>query len=115
MISDFEKKYPLDKRIKEFNSMHSRYPSRVPIIVFPSDETQPKIEKNKFLVPNDLTFSQFIYTIRNRIKLREDQAIYIFFRGELVNSGSSMYEVYEHHKSDDDILYGFYSLENTFG
>ena len=92
-----------------------KYPNNIPIILKKSGKDTPDIDKYKFIVPKEMQVSQFIYTIRNRIKLREDQAIYIFFRGELVNSGSSMYEVYEHHKSDDDILYGFYSLENTFG
>lgn len=92
-----------------------KYPNNIPIILKKSGKDTPDIDKYKFIVPKEMQVSQFIYTIRNRIKLREDQAIYIFFRGELVNSGSSMYEVYENHKSDDDILYGFYSLENTFG
>jgi GABA(A) receptor-associated protein len=116
MISDFEKKYPLDKRIKEFNSMHSRYPSRVPIIVFPSDETQPKIEKNKFLVPNDLTFSQFIYTMKKYLKTKSDQTIFIFtHNNNLVPSNWMVSELHDKYKKEDGFVYLFYSLENTFG
>ena len=92
-----------------------KYPNNIPIILKKSGINTPDIDKTKFIVPRDMQVSQFIYSIRKRIKLREEQAIYIFFRGELVNTASTMYEVYENHKSDDDILYGFYSLENTFG
>lgn len=92
-----------------------KYPNSIPIVLKKSGKHTPDIDKTKFIVPRDMQVSQFIYSIRNRIKLREDQAIFIFFRGQLANSSSTMYEIYETHKSDDDILYGFYSLENTFG
>lgn len=92
-----------------------KYPNNIPIILKKSGRNTPDIDKYKFMVPKDMQVSQFVYTIRKRIKLREEEAIFIFFRGELANSSSTMYEIYEKHKSDDDILYGFYSLENTFG
>jgi GABA(A) receptor-associated protein len=92
-----------------------KYPNSIPIVLKKSGINTPDIDKYKFMVPREMQISQFIYTIRKRIKIREDQALFIFFRGELVNSASTLYEVYENHKSDDDILYGFYSLENTFG
>ena len=95
--------------------MLKKYPNSIPIVLKKSGKHTPEIDKTKFIVPRDMQVSQFIYSIRNRIKLRDDQAIFIFFRGQLANSASTIFEVYENHKSDDDILYGFYSLENTFG
>ena len=92
-----------------------KYPDTIPIIVKKSGRHTPDLDRCKFLVPRYMTISQFIYDIRKRIKLGQDQALFIFFGGELVNSMATIYEIYETHKSDDDILYGIYSLENTFG
>ena len=116
MISDFEKKYPLEKRIKESQSMYKRYPSRIPIIVYPIDDKQPKIEKNKYLVPNDLTFCQFMYTIKKYLKTKENEAIFIFtHNNNLIPSNWLMSEVQDKYKKEDNYVYLFYSLENTFG
>ena len=38
--------------------------NRIPIIVESSDTNIPKIDKKKFLVPNDITCGQFLYVIR---------------------------------------------------
>lgn len=33
----------------------------------------PVLERNKFLVPQELTMSQFLYIIRTKMKLRDSQ------------------------------------------
>lgn len=37
------------------------------------EKTLPELEKNKFLVPDDITMSQFLVIIRNRIQLNPYQ------------------------------------------
>ncbi len=116
MISDFEKKYPFEKRLKESQNLKSRYPSRVPIIIYPVDQKEPNIEKNKYLVPGDLTFSQFMYTIKKYLKTSHEQAIFVFTHdNNLIPSNWLMSELQSKYKKEDNFVYLFYSLENTFG
>ena len=45
----------------------SKYPQRVPIIVDCKKEL--KLDKNKYIVPNDLTVGQFMYILKKRINI----------------------------------------------
>jgi GABA(A) receptor-associated protein len=114
--SDFEKKYEFDKRLKESRSLHSRYPLRVPVILNPSSKDQPPIEKNKYLVPADINVSQFMYVIKKYIKISPEEAIFIFTHNNtLVPNSWTLKELYDQHKKEDNFLYLYYSIENTFG
>jgi GABA(A) receptor-associated protein len=114
--NEFEKKYDFDKRVKEARSLHSRYPLRVPIILYPSSKDQPDIEKNKYLVPVDINVSQFMYVIKKYIKIKSDEAIFIFTSNNtLVPNSWTVKELYDQNKKEDNFLYLYYSIENTFG
>ena len=73
------------------------------------------IDKKKFLVPNDLTMSQFIYIIRKRIKIKPEQAIFLTVNNCLPESNAQLVQVYNKHKYIDGFLYDVYSSETTFG
>lgn len=114
--SEFEKKYDFDKRVKESKSLNTRYPLRVPIILYPSSKDQPEIEKNKYLVPDDITISQFMYVIKKYIKIRPEEAIFIFtYNNTLVPNSWTIKELFKQYKKEDNFLYLYYSIENTFG
>jgi GABA(A) receptor-associated protein len=113
---EFEKKYDFDKRVKESKSLNSRYPLRVPIILYPSTKEQPDIKKNKYLVPVDINVSQFMYVIKKYIKINSEEAIFIFTSNNtLVPNSWTIKELYDQHKKEDNFLYLYYSIENTFG
>ncbi len=65
----------------------------------------PTIDKEKYLVPNDLTVGQFIYVIRKRIKLSPEKALFIFVDDVLPPIAALMSSIYEEHKDDDGFLY----------
>lgn len=98
-------------------SILSRYPDRVPVRIDRSETTNvPDIDKHKYLVPLDMTLGQFVYVIRKRIHLNETQAIFVFVNNTILPSTSStMGQLYNEHKNDDNLLYIKYSGENTFG
>ena len=112
----FKKENSEEKRISESDRILKKYPNRIPVIV----EKDPRsklndIDKNKFLVPNDMNFSQFIYVIRKRIKLLPEEALFLFVNGQIATNGSSMNEIYQTHKDKDGFIYITYTSENTFG
>lgn len=75
----------------------------------------PEIDKNKYLVPYDLTIGQFVYVIRRRIDVPAERAIFIFVNDILPPTAATLSSVYEEHKDEDGFLYILYSSENTFG
>jgi GABA(A) receptor-associated protein len=112
----FKSSKSLEDRISESKKIIEKYPDRIPIIVEKSADSNLKdIDKQKYLVPKELTFSQFLYIIRKRIHLNEAEALFIFINNKLVPSNKSMNEVYDVDKDEDGFLYVTYTNENTFG
>jgi GABA(A) receptor-associated protein len=108
---------PLQERKQSVDIIFRKYPDRIPVCIYKNKGSKtPDIDKEKYLVPGDLTVGQFLYVIRKRIKLKPEEALYIYFNGNLVNTGVTIKEVYHTHKDkDDEMLYALYATENTFG
>ena len=107
----------LEERIEESTNVIKKYPNRIPVIVEKSDKCKDlkEIDKNKYLVPDDLTFGQFIFVIRKRLKLTPDKALFVFINNKLITTHALMSQVYNDEKEEDNFLYIHYSSENTFG
>jgi GABA(A) receptor-associated protein len=113
----YKDKIPLQNRKLEAGRMLNKYNDRIPVIVEKHSKSKnaPDINKNKYLVPDDLTFGQFIYIIRKRIKLDEEQALYTFINNRMPVTSDLMRTIYEKNASEDGLLYVNYAIENTFG
>jgi GABA(A) receptor-associated protein len=115
-MSSFKNK-SLEERKKEVVNMLKKYPDKVPIILEKLKNSDiATMDKEKYLVPADMSFAQIIYTFRKRIKLEPTQALFVFIGNEMPCSNLLMSQIYEKYKSKDDgMLYGIYGPENTFG
>ena len=116
--SRFKSEHSLDGRKAESSRIKKKYPDRIPIIVEKAKNSKtnvPDIDKKKYLVPYDLTIGQFVYVIRKRIKLRPDEAIFVFVRNVLPPTAAIISQIYDDHMDEDGFLYITYSGENTFG
>ena len=102
-----------------FSKLTFKYPDRVPVIIQKATNCKEFLDNNKYLIPKSLTISEVIYIIRKKIKINEKHAIFIFVNqgnsATLVPCNMNMLEVYNTYKSDDNILYITYTIENTFG
>lgn len=106
----------LDKRIKESARMRSKFPDRIPVILEKDPKSNVKeIDKKKFLIPEDLTISQFMFVVRRRMEIDEKTAIFLFIDNTIAPSGQSLKTLYKSHKDDDGFMYITYSSENAFG
>lgn len=116
-MAEFKKKFDVNSRSTESRRILEKYPERIPIIVERNTNSinVPQIDKQKYLVPNDLTVGQFLYIIRKRLQLKPEQAIFAFVNNSLPSTSSLVSEIYEQHKDEDGFLYFIYSGENTFG
>ena len=75
----------------------------------------PDIDNKKYLVPGDLTVGQFVYVIRERIKLEPEKAIFIFVNNTLPPTAALMSQIYKEQADPDGFLYVTYSGESPFG
>ena len=113
----YKDRIPFQDRLEEAERIRSKFPGRVPIIVGPtkSAKDMPPLDKEKFLTPGDLTIAQFIFIIRRRMSLGQEQALFLFVNDTLPTTGTLMSELYSLYKSSDNFLYIEYCNENTFG
>lgn len=112
----FKNSKTLEERIAESKKIREKYPERIPIIVEKNETSNVKeIDKKKYLVPKDLSFSQFLFIVRKRINLNQSEALFLFVNNKLVPSNKSIAEVYDKEQDKDGFLYIIYNNENTFG
>jgi len=114
---EFNRLHTLESRKRESARVREKFPGRIPIIVERLDRatTVPLIDKQKFLVPSDLTLGQFIFVIRSRMKMTSEQALFVFVNNTLPTTGTLIRELFITHQSDDGFLYLKYCGENVFG
>ena len=108
----------LEERLIYSRKILAKYPDCVPVIIrkHPNDKNVKQIEKERYLIPRHLNISEIVYIIRKHIEVKPEQAIFIFLNsGILMPSNTSISEIYELYKSEDQILYITYRSENTFG
>ena len=105
----------IEKRVKSFESIQKKYPNRIPVLIERGTSESPQIDKNKFLVPKNLTVAEFMSIIRSRINLNSSQALFLMINNVLPKATDEMDIVYRKYKHEDGFLYVTYCIENTFG
>ena len=113
---DYKKEKSFEDRLQESTKVKDKYSNKVPIVVTKTQNCKlPDIDKNKYLVSDDMVLSQFLYTIRKRIKLDSSEALFFFLEDVVPNNSATIGELYNLHKDKDGFLYITYNSENTFG
>lgn len=107
----------LTERKNESLRLLSKYCNYIPVIVNKYTLNDGlELDKNKFLVPIDLTFGQFVYVIRKRINISANKALFVYLsNNKIPNSSDIMSHIYDENKDEDGFLYCKYGTENTFG
>ncbi|KAF3823475.1 hypothetical protein GH733_010911 [Mirounga leonina] len=76
----------------------------------------PPLDKTKFLVPQELTMTQFLSVIRSRLVLGATEAFYLLVNNRsLVSMSVTMAEVYRDYKDEDGFVYVTYASQEMFG
>jgi GABA(A) receptor-associated protein len=112
-----------NETIYESTRILAKFPDKVPVIVETDDENIRKsLNKNKFLVPYDISVSYLLIAIRKQIKVNSSIAFFIFCDNKLLSPNDMMYQVYEEYKirnnigkNDNKFLYINIRKEQTFG
>ena len=112
----FKKQHDFESRKTEANRVINKYPERIPVIVERMKKSKMSlIDRNKYLVPRELTMGQMVYVIRKRIHIEAEKALFLFVNKQIVCNTSTLSEVYYNHKDIDGFLYIEYMEENVFG
>jgi GABA(A) receptor-associated protein len=114
-MSTFKERYSLEQRTIEANKIRAKYPDRIPVIVEVAKGSNINLDKNKFLVPQDITIGQFIFVIRKRIKLSPEMALFIFIDNTLPPTGALISSLYNEFKDPSGFLFTILNTESTFG
>ena len=75
----------------------------------------PDLDKNKYLVPTDITVGQLAYIIRKRIHLCSAAAMFLMVNNTMLPTTSTVGEIENKHVNEDGFLYIHYTTENCFG
>lgn len=122
-MPNFKEKYSFSQRVNESTYIKLKYPDRIPIICERYKNINknknkviiPDIDKHKYLIPLDFTVGQFIYVIKQRIKLEQYVSLYLIINNTIPSSTTHLGLLYDLHKDADGFLYIEYTQENTFG
>ncbi len=104
-----------EQKAEECRRLKIKYPGRIPVIIKKGNENAPEIDRTKYLVPGDITFGTFSSLIRQRLKLKPDEAIFIMANNTIITGSSMMNDVYKKHQNIEGYLLLEYSLESVFG
>jgi len=113
----FKDQFSFEYRFFETKRILAKYPGRVPIVCEKSSYKNdlPNLDKSKYLVPSDFTLGQFMYIIRERMKLNPGEALFFIISNNIHSSSTIIGHIYELFKEPDGFLYIQYCKENTFG
>lgn len=114
---NFKEKFNLQQRQSESKRILEKYPNRIPVIIEKSHQCKKigLVDKNKYLIPKDLTLGQLMYVIRKRLSITSEQGIFLFINNTMIPVTQTMDLIYKNNHDEDNFLYIVYAGENTFG
>ncbi len=115
----FREMFSFEERKTHSSDIKVKYPDRIPIVMQRSvnDRILGDMDKIKYLVPGDITITEFMAILRRRLNVNSTVAIYLYNPdNKVILSGTnSINELYTKYGNEDGFLYIEYCGEATFG
>jgi len=117
MNFQFKKEKSFNDRKSEHENIMKDHPNKIAIICEKVPESKIKnIDKTKYLVDGNLTIPQFAKTIKKKLDIQKEEALFFLVNGKVTLNGNlTMSEVYKKHKDKDGFLYISYAAEEIWG
>lgn len=112
----YKERTPLAVRMAEANTIMTKYPHQIPVVVerFRKEKVLPELSKTKFLAPRNIMMSQFISIIRSRLQLPPNKSLYLLIDNKaIVSLTLTMEEVYKEHRDRDGFVTSFANNSRT--
>ena len=108
------KKKTLSNRQNDYQKITKKYPNQTPVLVDSNIETEnaPRV---KYLLPNDMTLSQFLFIYRKRMNLNPETALIVFIKNTLPTMSTRVCDIRKDLKDADGFVSIHITEENTFG
>ena len=106
----YKQDHSLEERLKESSKILQNHYNRMPVIceVAPNSKLPP-LRKTKYLVPGDMSLTQFQFLIRRNLDLNELSALYLIAKNITLTGDTTMREIYNIYKDKEDkFLYIYY-------
>lgn len=104
----------MDLNKKDSEKLITKYPDRIPCILITNDKNV-NINKSNYLVPKNMKFNEFIFTVRKNINIEAHEALFFTINNTIPSSVDNIFDMYDKHKNEKGFLYINISKENTFG
>tara|TARA_B110001452_G_C15214914_1_gene421365 strand:+ start:616 stop:960 length:345 start_codon:yes stop_codon:yes gene_type:complete len=111
----FRQRLTEDQRKDEFSCVSNRLHRFIPVILERGSKDVPQIERERYLVPIDLTMAQLSFVVRKRLQMQAGDALFLMVNKTLCTSTATIGRMYDAHRDTDGFLYVTYTMENTFG
>jgi GABA(A) receptor-associated protein len=101
--------------LTSIKQLKKKFPDRVPIIIQTSADLF--LDKHKFLLPNSLTWGEFLCIVRKRLKktFKAEEALFIFVKDTIPSSCALISVTAKENFADDEIMVCTLRKEATFG
>lgn len=115
-----EERRKFEYRKQECKKIMAKYPDKLPVIVDRLKNTDPQLDKTKFLCPNNITIQDLISIVRARLEkssimFNQSHALFFFIDNKIIVPFHTLNTLYREHANEDGYLYITYSKEETFG
>ncbi|KAK0412955.1 hypothetical protein QR680_006506 [Steinernema hermaphroditum] len=112
----FKERFSLDERKKMTEKQARKHPDRIPVIVEKGAKSQlADFESKKLLFPTTATVAKMTVHIREKIKLREDESIFLFVGNSIPPQTQTIGELRDQFVDEDGFLYVTYQEESVYG
>jgi GABA(A) receptor-associated protein len=116
MSGGYKRQKDFDERRSESQDILERFPGHIPIIAEKDPRSSlPDIARPKVLIPGNVTVSNLVVVIRQRIDIGPTDAVFLFVGGRLPSASATIASLYETDKDSDGFLYVTYGSESAYG
>ncbi|OMJ80015.1 hypothetical protein SteCoe_19838 [Stentor coeruleus] len=102
------------RREKSANLL-SENPGKIPVVMLKGKNSKLELEKHLYLVSNQLTLAEFLYSIRKSIRIDKSEGFYLFVSDRLPPLNLHMLQLYQRSSEDDGFLYITYTTQEDKG
>jgi GABA(A) receptor-associated protein len=102
-------------KINSIKQLKIKYPNRTPIFIKTNDDLT--LDKQKFLVPSELTWGEFMCIVRKRLKtvIKKEEALFIFVKDKIPAASALVKNTAKENFDENEMMTCLLTKESTFG